>query len=119
MDVKALAGTMHSGRRNALAGLLTGAAVLIGRSTDTEARRRRCPRCPKRVCCTCDANSPNRGCQFGPAPSADADANAICEKVCGGPGTVANAVDAPSIAGVTLVCAANNIDCVFAGCPLY
>ena len=47
MDVKTLAGTLRSGRRNALAGLLAGAAALLGRTVDTEAGKRRCPRCPR------------------------------------------------------------------------
>jgi len=89
MHIKAIAGTMRSGRRNAPAGLLAGAAAVLSRNVDTEAGKRRCPRCPNRTCCVCAPLSKTPGCRFGPAATEGADYIARCERMCGGAGTVA------------------------------
>jgi len=119
MDVKALAGTMRSGRRSALAGLLAGAAALVGRRVDTEAGKRRCPRCPQRVCCLCTDPSPTPGCRLAPAATANDSVSSRCEKACGGPGTVAAGQQTTPNSGETLVCASGGDTCINVSCPLY
>jgi hypothetical protein len=119
MDVKAIAGSLRSGRRNALAGLLAGAAALLGQSIDTEAGRRRCPRCPNRSCCVCNSNSETPGCRFAPAPTASTSLLIRCETACGGAGTADIATYSPPTAGEVQACRAGGASCVAVDCPLY
>jgi hypothetical protein len=117
MDVKVIAGSGRSGRRGAVAGLLAGTAVLLGRGVDTEAGKRRCPRCPQRTCCVCKDSSANPGCRFGPY---DGNPFAVCEKLCGGPGTYADALSISTGGGNTAACATDGgFSCTSVGCPLY
>ena len=119
MDMTALAETVRSGRRGALAGLLAGAATLLGPRIDTEAGKR-CRRCPHRTCCLCNSSSPTPGCQFGPRPADDSPfaIQAICTKVCGGIGTITAAGYTPSEVSTT-VCNQTLTQCTVVGCPLY
>jgi hypothetical protein len=119
MDVKAIAGTMRSGRRHALAGLLAGAAALLGQSIDTEAGKRRCPRCPNRSCCVCNSNSETPGCRLAPAPTASTSLADRCETVCGGVGTVTSSSWTSPTLGATQACASGAGSCITVDCPLY
>jgi hypothetical protein len=119
MDVKALAGTMRSGRRGALAGLLAGAATLLGRDIDTEARKHRCPRCPNHTCCVCNgASGTPAGCRFAPAPASGSTSATVCAKACGGISNYSQSAYDPPSTGNTNVCSSTGT-CDQARCPLF
>ena len=119
MDVKAIAGTLRSGRRGALAGLLAGAAALLGQSIDTEAGKRRCPRCPNRTCCVCNDFSPTPGCRFAPAPTASTPIKDRCETACGGPEKVRSSSWTSPTVGEIRTCAPGGGSCIAVDCPPY
>jgi hypothetical protein len=119
MDVKAIAGTLRSGRRGALAGLLAGAAALLGQSIDTEAGKRRCPRCPNRSCCVCNSNSETPGCRLAPAPTASTSLADRCQKACGGLDSFQSSAYTSPTLGATQACALGGGSCIAVDCPLY
>ncbi len=121
MDVKAIVGSMRSGRRGALAGLLAGTAALVDRGAGTEARRRRCPRCPRcpnRTCCVCNSSTERPGCRFGPPVTATQDPEAVCNMVCGGISQWSMAVYNFVEGDHTTACNADHTQCIDVGCPV-
>lgn len=75
-----------TGRRRAVAGLVAGAAAVLGRATPTAAKKKkRCKKCrPQQSCCSC------RSVAQGPATTCflieglgNADAQDRCIKACG------------------------------------
>jgi hypothetical protein len=116
MDMKAIVGSVRSGRRGALAGLLAGTAALLD-SAGTEAGKRRCRHCPNRTCCVCSSSTANPGCRFGPAVTATQDTEAICNMVCGiSEWSMANY---NFIEGeMTTPCSSEHTQCIEVGCPL-
>jgi hypothetical protein len=93
---------VRPGRRQALAGLLMGAATLVSgsrRTTTAKKKKPRCPKCPKcpeptvcpplpdpcpiKTCCQCNAQAQTPGCHRTDGFLTEG----LCSDVCGGPAT--------------------------------
>ena len=130
----------RSGRRQALAGLFTGTVALVSGRSSGEAkkkcRERSCPDCTcpeptvclpppdscpvRKTCCVCNAMSETPGCQYTSVQAPMGGTPALCEEMCGGPGTTSGG-EGSSLGGstVTFLCAAGGTDCARVDCPLF
>jgi hypothetical protein len=129
------------GRRQALSGLLVGAATLVSGSASPAVAKKKgkhkskgktCPEptvcpalpstCPvRKVCCVCNATSPTPGCKFSASLPARPDGlPALCDELCGGTET-ANTGTRADQGGTTetLFCSPAGTACLTVACPIY